>query len=560
MDQFITHKGLSRRGLLGLGLATTATLVLPACSSGGGTTENAGGQLDKAKLPKYVAPPEIPGGLVSKVEGMPTIFTAPPTSYTKSVSAPPGTGKPVTTFQVLWAEPPRTIAKGNVYWAEINKRLNVDFKPNLAPSGQYNDKMATTFASGEIPDLTFVQDTTPVGIQAIEDGAFADLTDVLAGDGVLEYPNLANVGTHAWSASSKGGKIYGVPNENPYLTNFPIIRWDLVKAAGHDKIPADADGLLEMFADIAKLKQVNGKRHWVLGGIDGKTQGVFEWMFRAGTTWQADSAGKLTNIIETDQFVQVMEYENKLWQNGVFHPDAFGQSIGDLFTGGQIAMSVDSFSGFFGNPIIGQVKEQTPGAELQFFVPPAFDGGKLIIPRDPGYWGFVAISASAAEDEARLKELLGILNYWRAPYGSEENLFITSGVEGFNYKLGPNSSIVPLKDPKADFDKLAVMWLGCFNSPVYNIPAALTDQTDNFRTTMEALVGMTVEDPVNGLYSETQTTNDPRLQEIHTNYRNGMVTGRIKITDMAKYRDEWRKAGGDKVREELQTALQAKNG
>ncbi|WP_448060088.1 extracellular solute-binding protein [Cellulomonas hominis] len=559
MSERFMGASFSRRQVLGLLGVASAAVVLPSCTSGGGGSSAlaSGGAIAAGRLPAYVAPPEVPGGLVSPVPGMPTIYTSTPTEFFRSVLAAPGSGGRVTSFQVLWGSPPRSVADGNRYWAELNSRLAIDFAPNLAPSGQYADKLATVLASGDVPDLTFVQDATPIGIQAIEDGAFADLTDVLAGDGILEWPNLANVGTNAWRASAKGGRLYGVPNENPYLTNFPVIRWDLVTAAGHDEVPADAEGFLTLLTDIADLRETHGKRHWALAGIDSKIQACLEWMFRAGTTWQLDDAGKLVHVIETEAFAEVMNYENRLWNGGAIHPDAFGTGLGDLFTPGQIALSSDSFSGFFGNPILEQVTNQTPSAELRFFVPPAFDGGDLVIQRDDGYWGFVAISAAAASDDTRLAELLGVLNYWRAPYGSEENLFIESGVEGFNFTIGPDGTIEPLNDDSADADRLAVQWLGAFKSPSYSIPARLDGYTENFRTTMESLIQQTVANPVVGLYSETSVRNGARLEEVHTNFRNGMIAGRIPVTDMAEYRAQWRTAGGDAMRDEYTAALES---
>ena len=111
-------------------------------------------------------------------------------------------------------------------------------------SDSYNDKMATTIASGEIPDLSFVQDSSAVAAKAIDDGVFADLTEVLAGDNILQWPNLANVSENAWKASAKNGHIFGVPNENGFLSNYPAIRWDLMEAVGADAMPADAAALM----------------------------------------------------------------------------------------------------------------------------------------------------------------------------------------------------------------------------------------------------------------------------------------------------------------------------
>lgn len=549
----------TRRTTLGLGAAAIALTGLAACGGSGKSGGSGGFKEQELKLPTYIEPKLPEGGITSDVEGMPTIFTTPIKEYFKSVDKAPGSGAEVTTFQVLWAAPPRPREK-NDYWKSLEERLNVKFAPTLVASDGYNDKLSTTVASGKIPDLTFVQDTDAIGQRALEDGAFADLSEVLAGDNIKKWPNLANVATNAWKVSSKNGHIYGVPNENPYLTNFPIIRKDLLKLAGHDSMGSNTDEWLQVMTDIAKLKEAHGKQIWGMAGIDGKAQAMFEWMFRAGTTWQLDDSGKITNVLMTDAFEQVMEYENKLWKAGVIHPDGIGGNLPDLFTPGQIALSIDSFSGFFGNPIIGQVMDATEGAELEFFVPPAFDGGDLVIQRDDGYWGIVAISSEAAKDEKRLEELLGIINYWRAPYGSEENLFITTGNEGVNFEFGPNHEIVPLNNEQADSDRLALQWLGAFASPTFQIPERLVFLADNFKSSLEQLIKFTVPNPVAGMLAPSAATLNAKLDSLNTDYRNGFITGRKPLSDMKAYRDAWLKAGGQKLCDEYTEAYEKTKG
>lgn len=544
----------SRRTVLGLGVSATA-LGLTAC--GGGGSRSGGMKEQDLKLPTYVEPKVPEGGQVSKVEGMPTIYTAPIKEYFTSVDKAPGSGNTVTSFQVLWAAPPQAREK-NRYWQELEKRLNVTYQPTLASSDGYNDKLSTTIASGKIPDLTFVQDADAIGQRAIADGAFADLSETLAGDNVKKFPNLANVATNAWKASAKNGHLYGVPNENPYLTNYPIIRADLMKAAGHDSMGSTADEFLQVMTDIGKLKSAHGKNIWAMAGIDGKVQAMLEWMFRAGTTWQLDSSGKVRNVLQTDAFEKVMEFENKLWKAGAIHPDGIGGDLPDMFTPGQIALSVDSFSGFFGNPIIGQVVKATPEAKLEFFVPPAVDGGDLVIQRDDGYWGIVAISSEAAKDSKKLNELLGILNYWRAPFGSKENLFITTGIEGVNFTFDKDHEMVPKNDERADSDRLALQWLGCFASPSFRIPKELTSYAENFRTTLEKLISMTVPNPVVGIVAPSAAKLNAKLDQLNTDYRNGFITGRKPLSQIKEYREAWLKAGGQTIAEEYTKALEKK--
>src|SRR5699024_539813 len=280
-------------------------------------------------LPTYVEPPVPEGGIASEVEGMPMIFTSPVQEYFTSVEEPPGSGDEVTTFQVLWRAPPRP-REQNDYWQQLEERLTVTFTPTLTAADGYNDKFSTTIASGTVPDLSFVQDTDAIGQRALADRAVADLTEVLAGASILQWPDLANRSAHAWKVSAKNGPIYGVPSENPFVTNFPLVRGDLMRLAGHGSMGSTTEEWLQVMSDIAGLGSAHGKQIWGMATIGGNEQAMFEWMFRAGTTWQLDDDGKITNVLMTDAFEQVMEFEKQLWDAGVIHPDGIGGELGDL--------------------------------------------------------------------------------------------------------------------------------------------------------------------------------------------------------------------------------------
>ena len=115
-----------------------------------------------------------------------------------------------------------------------------------------------------------MQDNDAIGQRALADGAFADLSEVLSGDNILQWPNLANVSTNAWQVSAKNGHIYGVPNENPFLTNFPLVRGDLMRLAGHDSMGSTAEEWLQVMTDIAGPR--NCARQRDLGHVHDRRQ------------------------------------------------------------------------------------------------------------------------------------------------------------------------------------------------------------------------------------------------------------------------------------------------
>ena len=233
---------LSRRTFLraaGLGAGSLAAGgALGACSDDAGPGRG-GCRFHTAELSGRPGP-RHQALFTSHTSGMLPIYTDAPRTYFKSVDRAPGSGGTVTTFQLTWGDPPKPLDK-NPYWAELNKRLGVSFEPQFVPQPVFDEKFSTMLASGEVPDLIFMNDQSAVNLQGIRDGAFLDLSEILDGDKILRWPNLAARQEHIWKASLKDGRIYQVPSLVPPITNFPIIRTDLAGQTGVGAAPADAD-------------------------------------------------------------------------------------------------------------------------------------------------------------------------------------------------------------------------------------------------------------------------------------------------------------------------------
>jgi len=551
---------LTRRSALGLGLGGLAAVALAACTPGGVSSQAARSEL---LLPTFRAQRAADAtAIVSKVAGVQPVYTAYPASYWTSVAAAPGRGGELKTFQMLYFSPPAAL-ESNPFWQELNKRINADFKPSYASGDNYDAKVATTLAGGTLPDIMYLRDEVPAVQQAIQAGAFADLSDALGGDAVLEYPNLANLETHAWRNSAKGNRIMGVPRTSPRMTSCPVIRTDLMEAVGATGQPADAAAFADVLAEIAKLGEHAGRRVWAVGGLGtGQIQMLTRWMFGAGADWTLSSGGKLVHSIETDAFEASMEYLADLWQRKVFHPDAIALGSDSqrskekqLWLEGSIAFELDDPSWLSSQGML-QVEEGTPGARVGYLMPPGHDGGEIVVQAGPGYGGFDGISASAAKDPKRLAELLRFLDWWAAPFGTEENLFIGgSGLEGYNYTFGPNKQIVSTDDATALANLQGLKWLGVTAPPYIVLNNENAPRADSLVAQMEYLTTAAVDSPVVGLTSTTQTSRGAQLTQINDDYRNKIVSGKLSVSAIKDWRADWRKAGGDQVKADYRKLL-----
>ena len=548
-----------RRGVLGLGLGIASAAVLAACNGNVGASA---GKQKPLRVPNYTPPRSLPGVTISKVPGVGPAFDTYPRPPFKSVATTPITsGKPVTTFEILFPAPPPQVGQ-NQWWQEFNQRLGAEIKPTLAAFQSYGEKLQTVIASGNIPDLTFIEPGQRAGgvVRTLQEGAFTDLTDILAGDGIKAYPNLAQVPTYAWKNSAIEGSIYGVPRPVTLLMSdaSTLYRLDWAKKLGYPDPPKNADELTELMTAFAKGDPNGNKKGdtWAHGGLYPRW---FHMMYRVPNLWRLNPGGTLTYWIETDEVEQSLTYLNKLWKAGAFHPDAptiaWTPKNDDLFLGNKIGMTTGSVNNHFGatGNLSGNFRAANPGAELGHLLPMGFDGAKPGVWQQPGYFGIYAIPAKVGKDQKRLAELLRVLDYTGAPFGSEEFLFMNYGDEGKHYTF--DSSGNPLRKSGSVANQLN---LNYFNEPVESVnfyPGVPGDSVAGQKFLEQAAESWSPS-PCQGLVSDTDIRESEQIRQIEDDYQFGIITGRRPLSDLNKWRSEWKKAGGDKIRSEYQESLQ----
>jgi putative aldouronate transport system substrate-binding protein len=552
---------LSRRRALGLGLGAGLGIVLGARAVGTvgamprrirtapPTTSG-----DEAPwLPSYTPPQSLPGTSVSSVEGVGPAFESYPDPAFVSVQSPPLTsGNPVTTFQILYPAPPPSLSD-NQWWQEFNERLGGEFEPTLVPAQGYADRLQTTIAGGDMPDIMFVEpgQGAPSVVRTFQEGAFTDLTDVLVGDGVNAYPNLAQVPTYAWKNSAIEGRIYGVPRPVDLLiadAGFSY-RMDWAAEAGWDSPPTNAEELLEFF------KAFTSDGRWAIGALYPRW---YHMMFRVPNNWRLESDGTLTNAVETDELEQSLTFQNRMWNEGVFHPDAPTQAwtaeAEEVFFSDQVAAIGGGLVSHFGTGTnaAGNFRRSHPDVELGHLLPVGHDGGEPLIHQRQGFFGIFAVPASVGEDSERLAELLRFLDYTGAPFGSEEFLFMNYGIEGTHYTRDENGNPQPVDDPVIDERNGSYL-----NQPiesVFYVPGA--GESVAAQQYVEQAAQSWVTDPTLGLISETNIRSAAALRQLEDDYQLGIITGRRPMSDLEQWRNEWRSQGGDDVRSEFEEALQ----
>ncbi|WP_433004295.1 extracellular solute-binding protein [Kribbella sp. CA-294648] len=423
--------------LLGAGAAVTAGgATLAGCSDGKGKAST-GGQaetVDKLAglLPKYIGydsvKPDLPGE-----NGASPAFTKYPAELKRAVpDTAVKSGKEVSAMTPLWSPPPPGLGH-NSYFDVNNERIGAPVRFNILSGNDYGDKLGPLLAAGNVPELLCVPGWNISGLtrfaQAV-DKLFEDLTPFLAGDKAAAYPMLANLPTKAWAYGVWNSQLKAVPFPSdgfPWALFYRKDIFDQVGAAA----PKTADELLALGKQLTDAKA----NRWAFGGISDE---VIR-MFGAPADWRKDSTGKLVNKIETPEFEEAVAFVRKVFQAGYVHPEVVGNSGADqnpLFEGGKIVVRQNGLGGW--QEALQRQAQINPTFNPQPIMPFAHDGGTPIT------WGgdpagiFTFVKKGLGEE--RVKELLGVLNYTAAPFGTEEYQLYNYGAEGKHYTRQPSGA------------------------------------------------------------------------------------------------------------------------
>ncbi|MBV9601444.1 MAG: hypothetical protein JOZ87_31935 [Chloroflexi bacterium] len=494
--------------------------------------------------------PDLPGSADGLID--PGYVNYPANPF-KSVQETPGSGGDVTvaTWTLL---PPPTAMESNALWQEANKQLGVTLRMNITPLADYQTtKLATIIASNDLPDILYIAPGTVVaGLPEFLKAKCADLTPYLAGDAVKDYPNLANFPTLAWEGGVIFNKaIYGVPAPYPL---FLWVHWAHQEWLDQDnlQLPAnleDYKSLLKHFTNPQQDRYGLAMESNVAYGV---TNGFWPAMFGMPNNWQLDSNGKLTYLIELDGFKDVVNTAREQWAAGVYSPNSPQYNIGQArndFAGDKFAFDFDGFIGasrtFFGN-----APNLTPPGKFRF-VPPF----SAVANAKPTYWsqqGIFGFSVLKQASPDRIKELLRVLNWIAAPFGSQEYLLMNYGVPDVDYKLDGKSNPVLTDQGKSDS---TIPWMYITQGPAALYFPTAPEYAQVMQDGEKAMFPYAQIDPTSTLYSQTFATKGIQLNQLVYNGIGDVVLGRQPTSAVDDVVSQWKSQGGDQMRTEFEQAI-----
>ncbi|HWK80211.1 MAG TPA: hypothetical protein VNP95_05570 [Thermomicrobiales bacterium] len=542
------NRAITRRHALRMGAGTAlGAMLLPGLASA-----------QDASTP--AATPNADGVIVSSVEGVPNAYTSMPTPF-QSVASVPGSGGTVTMLTISYSPPPTDKDK-NTFWQELEKRLGVQWEPTLVPASSYGEKVSALIAGGDLPDLFFllVSNSAPVIAQSMSQGAFTDLTPYLTGDAIGDYPNLAKYPSYLWENVKFEGKIFGVPKPVLRSNDTQFYRTDWAQKLGMESV-ATTDDVSKLLVAMSKDDpDGNGSGDtWGVAASSGSWN-MFTWnqMFAVPYSWRLNDDGTLTNQIETEEYRASLSFARDLYANGAFHPDSAGMDYDtakSTFISGQVGLYGDGFAAFFGeNSLQVQARKLNPNADFAPLVSASANGVPGVTYAGPGYFGSMGIPASVT-DEGRVKELLRIVDYLCAPFGSEESNFLRYGLTE-HHDVQPDGSFVRNDKGAADMSALVYPFL----SENFFFYPGLEGEAASAQALNERMATIAITNPTAGLISATNIEKAGELNQLGTDRVTAIVTGRADLSALDDYISEWKQGGGDAIRQEFEQAIAAKSG
>ncbi|HEV7665546.1 MAG TPA: extracellular solute-binding protein [Chloroflexota bacterium] len=488
-------------------------------------------------------------------------FSSYPANPARAFPDAPGSGSTINIMSIQLFPPPTPLDQ-NPAWQAVNKALNANVNFQIVTSADYPVKLGTVMASNDIPDILYVYArpgaastlAASAGMPQFLQAQAADLTPYLAGDAAKDYPFLAAIPTTTWknAGCAYQDKLYLVPIHR-YLPGQMLVKnsavWD--KEIGADYVPKSAADFKRILLQLTRPQQ----DFYGIGGAQDTVMLVptISSIFGAPNGWRVDASGKLTKDVETAEFKEAVGFVRDLFTAGVFHPNSTTWASAVI---ARAQFAIGKFA-IFRDPINGWQDSwrQALGTSQPFDVRPlplfpSLPGGKTQHFVTGGHLWASAVKKGSPE---RTRELLRVLNWLAAPFGSAEHQLLTFGVKGVDYTVDDSGN--PTLTQQGNADANYVPWKYVVGAPWVFYTPDLPNYAKVMYDTEHMLLPSAVSDPTFGQVSVTNFTKGFTLTQSLNDAIVDMVVGRRPLSDYEQVVKDWQTNGGETIRKEYQESI-----
>ncbi|GAA1730987.1 sugar ABC transporter substrate-binding protein [Brachybacterium phenoliresistens] len=534
----------NRRHVLGAGMASALALGATACGGGSGGSSGGGGAEASAELtlPTYQPIEGLTPDLPGNEQGLHNVYLQAPAELLQTTQKPPITSGEITALTQTFATPSPPMAD-NGFWQRLNTALGGTLALDIVIDA-YPEKFATLLASGDLPDLMWVPPNQGIpNIGPMLESQFTDLTEYLSGDAVLEYPNLAALTPGSWRTAVVNGRIWGAPIPSTpfgqvYLGNPTV--WEAV--GGFQS--ASAQEFLDKCIEVL----IPGKR-WALEPFLPNAFHMFSQWFGVPNGYRINEDRTLTANFQTEEYLETLEYAQKVFEAGVFYPDLNLAEGAQYFANGTIGAMVE-----VGPRAATKARTINPDLLSDILIPfPAVEGRTPHHNMGYGTVGFTPFTKT--EDEGRIRELLDLVNWLSAPFGTVEFMHKNWGTEGEDYTVTDGNYVLTesgQRDVPGLRGALEIMTAG--EGVIYN---SIPGDSEYIYEKEKELLASSQPRPITGLYSDTASSKGTELNTRVNDVRNDVIQGRKTLDDFTAAVKDWEERGGKQILEEYAAVLPA---
>lgn len=531
---------IKRRSLLAAG-AATAALAAGGCSSKSGSANNKAGQIsDQVTMPTYKALEGLKPDLPGNADGLHDVYLKAPESLLQTTKAKPITSGQITALTETFETPPPPM-KDNPFWQRLNQALGGTFAMTVVIDS-YPEKFAAILASGDLLDLMWVPPNQGIpNIGPMLESQFTDLTKYLSGDAVLEYPNLAALKPSSWRTAVVNGKIWGAPIPSTPFGQVYLGNPEVWKSVGGFQCSSAQE-----FLDKCKEISVPGKR-WALEPFLPNALHMFGEWFGVPNGYRVNPDRSLTSYLQTDEFAEALEFGVKAFKAGAFYPDLNLAETATLYANGSLGAYVA-----VGPRSATEQAIRKPGLLSEIMIPfPAVEGRTPTYDMGYGTVGFTPFKKIS--DEKRIRELLDLINWLSAPFGTVEFMQSNWGTEGKDYVIKDGNYALTgdgQKNVPGLRSALNIMTAG--EGVIYN---TRPEDSKYIYEQEKKLLQYAMQGPTKGLTSPTSQKVGGKIGTALNDVVNDVMQGRKTMDDFKKALKEWEDKGGKKILEEYASVL-----
>lgn len=429
----------------------------------------------------------------------------------------------------------------------------------MLPAENADEKLLMDISGGA--DYDVVSASVNQWRTLVAQGALQPLDDLLE---VYGQDVLAGNSETVWNAvRGEDGHIYGVPYMYPHskeIAMFMIARMDLLKAAGITEVPTTID---EFYDCLVTLKQYYGDEYIILAGpFKPASEGNENWVipktiacaFGIYNDWMVDENGKVYYMTEAEGFSDMIAFLQKLYNEGLIDPDwaiNTESTLKEKFTSGKAIITCGNraLSDFCSAALIENLGLDWD--DLGYISALKGSDGTCTYQSTEAF-NFIACVPKSSQNAA------DVVNWWNLRI--KDQLYIMIGKEGVHFNYDENHQIAPINPIFAQERGNSYWYVDVTNQKEfeYEWPARVRKSEGQWHAfsavTMNADQSIFVPNtfafmPAKENYTTYNTTLFNSLQD----YILQVMSGTRTIDDLDTFMADWKNAGGEDVRNDLQT-------